>query len=153
MDEEELALVGEFLHLITAFLAPGLGGYREIVEHLFQEAATLFGNLGAFRGGDKLRPDWEHAVHRALTTSGKAVTFTAASMIAGTLFWTFSKIRFDSEMGLLLALWMGISFMGSMTLLPVSVLTFKPKFVILEAQRIAREEARRARLLQKAQGR
>jgi hypothetical protein len=51
MDEEELALVGEFLHLITAFLAPGLGGYREIVEHLFQEAATLFGNLGAFRGG------------------------------------------------------------------------------------------------------
>jgi hypothetical protein len=101
----------------------------------------------------KLRPDWEHAVHRALTTSGKAVTFTAASMIAGTLFWTFSKIRFDSEMGLLLALWMAISFMGSMTLLPVSMLTFKPKFVILEAQRIAREEARRARLLQKAQGR
>jgi predicted RND superfamily exporter protein len=98
----------------------------------------------------KLRPEWEHAVHRALTTSGKAVTFTAGSMIAGTLFWTFSRIRFDSEMGLLLALWMGISFIGSMTLLPVSMLTFKPKFVILEAQRIAREEARRARQLQKA---
>jgi hypothetical protein len=51
MDEEELALVGEFLHLITAFLAPGLGAYREMVENLFQEAATLFGNLGAYRGG------------------------------------------------------------------------------------------------------
>lgn len=98
----------------------------------------------------KLRPDWEHAVHRALTTSGKAVTFTAGSMIAGTLFWAFSRIRFDSEMGLLLALWMAISFIGSMTLLPVSLLTFKPKFVVLEAQRIAREEARRARQLQKS---
>lgn len=51
MDEEELALVGEFLHLLTSFLAPGLGAYREMVENLFQEAATLFGNLGAFRGG------------------------------------------------------------------------------------------------------
>jgi len=51
MDEEEIALVGEFLHLLTSFLAPGLGAFREMVEHLFQEAATLFGNLGAYRGG------------------------------------------------------------------------------------------------------
>lgn len=95
----------------------------------------------------KLKPDWEHSVHQAITTSGKAVTFTAVSMIAGTLFWSFSRIRFDSEMGLLLAIWMGISFIGSMTLLPVSLLTFKPKFVVLEAQRIAREELRRKREL------
>lgn len=51
MDEEELALVGEFIQLLTSFLAPGLGAFREMVEHLFQEAATLFGNLGAYRGG------------------------------------------------------------------------------------------------------
>jgi hypothetical protein len=51
MDEEEIALVGEFLHLLTSLLAPGLGAYREMVEHLFQEASTLFGNLGAYRGG------------------------------------------------------------------------------------------------------
>ena len=97
----------------------------------------------------KLKPDWEHSVHQAITTSGKAVTFTAVSMIAGTLFWSFSRIRFDSEMGLLLAIWMGISFIGSMTLLPVSLLTFKPKFVVLEAQRIAREELRRKRELER----
>ncbi len=93
--------------------------------------------------------DWEPAVHRALTTSGKAVTFTAGSMIAGTLFWTFSRIRFDSEMGLLLALWMAISFIGSMTLLPVSMLTFRPRFIVLEAQRISRLEAARARQLER----
>ncbi|MGE0519958.1 MAG: RND family transporter [Candidatus Binatia bacterium] len=101
----------------------------------------------------KRKPDWEHAVHQACVTSGKAVTFTAASMIAGTLFWIFSRIRFDSEMGLLLALWMGISFIGSMTLLPVSLLTFRPRFVVLEAERIAREEARRKRALERLQQR
>ena len=93
----------------------------------------------------KVHKDWEIAVHRALTTAGKAVTFTAASMIAGTLFWAFSRIRFDSEMGLLLALWMAISFVGAMTLLPVSLLTFKPKFIELEARRIANAEAARER--------
>jgi uncharacterized protein len=98
----------------------------------------------------KLKPDWEHAVHTAMTTSGKAVTFTAGSMIAGTLFWTFSRIRFDSEMGILLALWMAISFIGSMTLLPVSILTLKPKFVVLEAQRIKRAEMMRGRQAQLA---
>jgi hypothetical protein len=101
----------------------------------------------------KLKPDWEFAIHRALTTSGKAVTFTAGSMIAGTLFWSFSSIRFDSEMGLLLALWMAISFTGSMTLLPVSMLAFKPKFVVFEAQRIAREEALRARQAERLRAR
>jgi predicted RND superfamily exporter protein len=99
----------------------------------------------------KVLNDWEKAVHRALTTAGKAVTFTAASMIAGTLFWMFSSIRFDSEMGLLLALWMAISFTGSMTLLPVSMLTFKPKFVQLEARRIRNAELMRARQLERMQ--
>lgn len=97
--------------------------------------------------------DWEKAVHRALTTAGKAVTFTAASMIAGTLFWSFSRIRFDSEMGLLLALWMGISFIGGVTLLPVSLVTFKPKFVELEARRIKNAELMRARQLERVQKR
>ena len=50
MDEEVLALVGDFLHLLTAFLAPGMGAYRDQVERLFQQASELFGNLGAHRG-------------------------------------------------------------------------------------------------------
>lgn len=51
MDEEELAIVGEFLQLLTSFLAPGIGAFRELVEPVYLEAATLFGNLGAYRGG------------------------------------------------------------------------------------------------------
>ena len=70
------------------------------------------------------------AVREAVATSGKSVTFTAITMILGTLLWTFSHIRFNSEMGLLLALWMGISFLATVTLLPVIVVMLKPRFIL-----------------------
>jgi predicted RND superfamily exporter protein len=72
------------------------------------------------------------AVRAAVATSGKAVTFTAVTMVLGTLFWMLSSIRFDSEMGLLLALWMGISFLATVTLLPVMVAVLHPRFILRE---------------------
>jgi predicted RND superfamily exporter protein len=81
----------------------------------------------------QVRGDLEDSVREALVTSGKAVTFTAVTMIISTLFWYFSRIRFNSEMGLLLAIWMGISYVGSQTLLPVLILVLKPKFIMKEA--------------------
>ena len=57
------------------------------------------------------------------------MTFTALTMIAGILFWTFSSIRFDAEMGLLLALWMAVSFLASVTLLPACLVMFVPRFL------------------------
>jgi predicted RND superfamily exporter protein len=50
-------------------------------------------------------------------------------MIFSTLFWTVSKIRFDAEMGLLLAIWMTISWAASLTLLPVVLTIVRPKFI------------------------
>jgi predicted RND superfamily exporter protein len=81
------------------------------------------------------RSDLTASVHEALITSGKAVTFTAATMIVSTAFWISSNIRFNAEMGLLLAIWMGISYVGSQTLLPILILVFKPKFIMKEAGR------------------
>src|SRR5262249_39682423 len=72
----------------------------------------------------------QDAVLRAVSTSGKSVTFTAITMILGTLLWTYSHIRFDAEMGLLLALWMGISFLATVTLLPVLVVMLRPRFIL-----------------------
>jgi predicted RND superfamily exporter protein len=77
--------------------------------------------------------DLEKSVHEAMVTSGKAVTFTAMTMIISTLFWVTSNIRFNAEMGLLLAIWMFISYVGSQTLLPVLILVFRPKFILKEA--------------------
>lgn len=76
--------------------------------------------------------DIEFSVREAVSTSGKAVTFTATTMVLGTLVWWFSNIRFDAEMGLLLALWMAVSFIASMTLMPVLFVVFKPGFILRE---------------------
>lgn len=81
----------------------------------------------------QINNDLEKSVHEAMVTSGKAVTFTAVTMIISTLFWVTSNIRFNAEMGLLLAIWMFISYVGSQTLLPVLILVFKPNFILKEA--------------------
>ena len=85
----------------------------------------------------QVRGDLEDSVREALVTSGKAVTFTAVTMIVSTAFWITSHIRFNAEMGLLLAIWMGVSYVGSQTLLPVLVAVFKPNFIMREANRKA----------------
>jgi len=81
----------------------------------------------------RVRRDLHDSVREALVTSGKAVTFTAITMIISTLFWITSNIRFNAEMGLLLAIWMFISYVGSQTLLPVLILLFKPNFIMRES--------------------
>ena len=78
----------------------------------------------------------EQAVREAVSTSGKAVAFTAVTMVIGTLVWWFSNIRFDAEMGLLLALWMAVSFIASMTLMPVLFVVFRPGFLLKEAGKV-----------------
>jgi hypothetical protein len=69
------------------------------------------------------------AVARALATAGKTVAFTVATMLAGVAFWGLSEIRFDSEMALLLGLWMLVSFAASVTLLPACLVALRPRFM------------------------
>jgi uncharacterized protein len=79
--------------------------------------------------------DLEDAIRVALCTSGKAVSFTAVCMVAGTALWTLSSIRFNAVMGGLLAIWMFVSFLSSETLLPVLISYLRPKFIMKEAAR------------------
>jgi predicted RND superfamily exporter protein len=83
----------------------------------------------------RVRGDLRDSVREALETSGKAVTFTAVTMVISTVFWTTSNIRFNAEMGLLLAIWMAISYVGSQTLMPVLLVLVKPRFITREANR------------------
>ncbi len=78
----------------------------------------------------------EEATYIALTTSGKAVAFTALTLVASVLFWYWSSIRFDAEMGMLLAVWMFVSMLGAMTILPVLIVTIHPKFIEKDKQRV-----------------
>jgi predicted RND superfamily exporter protein len=73
--------------------------------------------------------DIKSATAYAMMTAGRAVFFTAATMVVGIVFWAFSFLRFQAEMGILLAFWMIISMLGGLILLPTLVVTFKPRFV------------------------
>jgi predicted RND superfamily exporter protein len=72
----------------------------------------------------------EQAFITALHTTGGAVFFTATTLIAGVIFWyILSPLRFQAEMGLLLALWMFSSAVGGIVLIPTFLAVTKPKFI------------------------
>ena len=77
----------------------------------------------------RITPDLDHAIRRAVATAGKAVLFTATTMVAGIVFWAWSFLKFQADMGILLAVWMCISMLGGLFLLPALIALFKPKFV------------------------
>jgi len=74
--------------------------------------------------------DISGAVHTALTTSGNGVLFTAITLCFPLMLWYFmSSIRFQAEMGILLALLMFVNAFGAILLLPAIVSIVKPKFL------------------------
>jgi predicted RND superfamily exporter protein len=84
----------------------------------------------------RIRNDIVDSTREAMVTTGKAITFTAVTMVVSTSFWVWSNIRFNAEMGLLLAIWMGIGYIGAQTLLPVLLVTMKPGFIMREAGKL-----------------
>ncbi|MBL6974870.1 MAG: MMPL family transporter, partial [Deltaproteobacteria bacterium] len=78
--------------------------------------------------------DLREAIITAMSTAGKAVLLTAGTMVFGVVFWTFSFLRFQADMGLLLVFWMCVSMTGGLVLLPTLVYIFRPKFVVGKAQ-------------------
>ena len=73
--------------------------------------------------------DIDEAVDYATATTGKAIIFTATTMLAGTIFWWFSNLKFQAEMGLLLALLMVFNTFGGLVLVPAWVKVVRPRFL------------------------
>ena len=69
------------------------------------------------------------ANRRAVETTGKAIVFTTVTLIAGVFFWMFADLKFQAEMGLLLALLMFLNMVNAMVFIPSLVTILKPKFV------------------------
>jgi hypothetical protein len=86
------------------------------------------------RAVEEYKGDTKEAVRLGLATAGKAVTFTAITLVMATTMWAFSNIRFCSEMGLLLALWMAISFLASCTFIPAVLALREWKFFLRAAK-------------------
>ena len=79
--------------------------------------------------------DYGAAIQHAIQTSGKAIFFTATIVLISIMPWYFlSKLKFLSDMGLLLVMVMTINMVISLIVLPLLVWWFKPKFIASQEQ-------------------
>ncbi|QDF97333.1 RND transporter [Azoarcus sp. DD4] len=71
----------------------------------------------------------EHAIHEALHSAGMGVLVTASVLIFSTLLWWASSLRFQAEMGLLMAIWLGVSAASALFVMPSVIYVFRPAFI------------------------
>ncbi|MBS0542598.1 MAG: MMPL family transporter [Proteobacteria bacterium] len=71
----------------------------------------------------------EGAIRTALHSAGMGVLVTASVLILSTLLWWASSLRFQAEMGLLMAIWLGISAMSALFVMPSVIYVFRPDFI------------------------
>jgi predicted RND superfamily exporter protein len=81
--------------------------------------------IDAFDEGRSL----DDAIDYATETTGRAIIFTATTMVTGTIFWWFSDLKFQAEMGLLLALLMIFNTAGGLILVPAWMKVIRPRFL------------------------
>jgi hypothetical protein len=77
----------------------------------------------------KKEKDLGKAVRGGIITAGRAVFFTATMMTAGVIFWYFSPLRFQAEMGILLGILMMVNMVVGVLVLPAVINIIKPKFI------------------------
>jgi predicted RND superfamily exporter protein len=116
-----MAVKGIGLNINTLPVATiGIGVGVDYGIYLLSRICEEYQNLGRF----------DAAIQTAINTTGKAIMFTATTLVAGVIFWYFlSDLRFQAEMGLLLALLMLINMLTAVVVLPALVGFFKPRFV------------------------
>jgi len=85
--------------------------------------------LSRIREEYKVSQNWGQAISTAVVTTGKAVSFTALTIAVGVIFWNFSSLRFNAEMGLLLSIVTFFHLVGTIVLLSALVMVVKPKFI------------------------
>ncbi|MCX7169650.1 MAG: MMPL family transporter, partial [Proteobacteria bacterium] len=108
--------------LPIAALGIGLG-----VDYAFYVVDEIREEL---RRGESL----ERAIELSLMSAGRGVLITAATLITSVVIWNISSIRFQAEMGVLMALWLFISALSSLLLMPALVVLLKPRFIFDQAK-------------------
>jgi len=69
------------------------------------------------------------ALIRTIQTYGKSIIYIAGTLVLGLLVWVLSPLKFQAQMGLMLAVILFLNCVGAIFLVPVLVLIFKPKFL------------------------
>jgi predicted RND superfamily exporter protein len=104
--------------LPVSTIAVGIGvDYGIYLLSRIKEEAIRFGDL-------------ERGVIEGVRTAGNAITITALIIIAGVAFWYISDIKFQSDMGFLLALVTVFHLLGTLFFLPTLVYLVRPEFIV-----------------------
>ena len=72
----------------------------------------------------------EKAIVNSLASAGKGVLITALTLITSVVLWSFSSLRLQADMGILIALWLFISAFSALFIMPALVYVFRPEFVV-----------------------
>jgi predicted RND superfamily exporter protein len=72
----------------------------------------------------------EESIRISMLTAGRGVLITAATLVVGVFAWYMSSIRFQAEMGLLMALWLTVSAVSSLVIMPALVNVARPRFIV-----------------------
>jgi len=78
----------------------------------------------------QLEGSFEKAITNAVGTTGRAILFTATTLLVGIAPWyVLSDLRFQADMGLLIAFLMLINMVVAMVVVPLLLFIFQPRFV------------------------
>ena len=72
---------------------------------------------------------FEEALMRTIRSYSKSIIAIAGTLVIGLLVWTLSGLKFQAQMGLMLAVILFLNCLGAVFLVPVLILLFKPKFL------------------------
>ncbi|MDF2182824.1 MMPL family transporter [Neptuniibacter sp. CAU 1671] len=87
---------------------------------------------------DRIKSEYEKgnsyldAISVSLHCAGRGVLVTALVLIASVCVWFYSSLRFQAEMGLLIGIWLSVSALSALFLMPSLAYIFKPKFIFSE---------------------
>ena len=73
--------------------------------------------------------DVNEALVNTLKSNGKSIVMIATTLTIGLIFWIFSSLKFQAQMGALLAVLLFLNMCGALFLVPSLVAIFKPGFV------------------------
>lgn len=74
--------------------------------------------------------DVNRAISNSIATAGKGVVITALTLVMSLVLWTFSSLRLQAEMGALIGIWLFISALSALFLMPAMVAVFRPEFIL-----------------------
>lgn len=85
---------------------------------------------------DGIREELHHhrdvgrAIAKSIASAGKGVLITALTLITSVVLWSFSSLRLQADMGVLIAIWLSISAASALFLMPALVYLFEPEFIV-----------------------